>query len=75
MSAFYGICEKVIFALEHDKILVATCSESEAIELLWTILTIHNWEQLTLECGWSTNQYLARLKKLLNRTFMTEIKL
>lgn len=70
MSAFYAICEKVIIALERDNILAATGSKKEAIEMFWTILSIHNWEQLTIECGWSTNQYIAWMKKLLKRTFV-----
>ena len=70
MSAFSGICEEVIIALEQDGKLSPSWSKSEAIEMLWTILSIQNWEQLTIECDWSTEQYIGWMKILLIRTFV-----
>jgi hypothetical protein len=39
---------------------------------MWTMLSIRNWEQLTTECGWSTDQYVSRMQKLLKRTLVRE---
>jgi hypothetical protein len=36
------------------------------------MLSIRNWEQLTTECGWSTNQYVSRMQELLKRTLVRE---
>ena len=38
--------------------------------MFWTSISIHNWEQLTIECGWSTAQYIRWIKMLLIRTFI-----
>ena len=75
MSALYGICEEVIIALERDNILAQTMPKNAAIEMLWTMLSIQNWEQLTIECGWSTKQYIAGMKTLVKRAFVDETKL
>ena len=75
MSAFYGICEEVIVALEQDGKLSPSWAKSEAIEMLWTILSIQNWAQLTIECGWSTEQYISWMKILLIRTFVDKSRL
>jgi hypothetical protein len=45
-------------------------SRDVAVDLMWTMLSIRNWEQLTTECGWSTNQYVSRMQKVLKRTFV-----
>jgi hypothetical protein len=45
-------------------------SHEEAIDLMWTMLSIRNWEQLTIECGWSTGLYVGRMQKLLKRTLV-----
>jgi hypothetical protein len=34
------------------------------------MLSIRNWEQLTIECGWSTGLYVGRMQKLLKRTLV-----
>ena len=70
MSALRSICENVIIALEQDDKLSPSWSKSEAIDMLWTILSIQNWEQLTIECGWSTEQYISWMKILLIRTLV-----
>jgi len=33
-------------------------------------LSVRNWEHLTIECGWSTSQYIASMQTLLKRTFV-----
>jgi hypothetical protein len=34
------------------------------------MLLVPNWEALTIECGWSTKQYISRMKTLAERTFV-----
>jgi hypothetical protein len=50
--------------------LVPDRSRDEAVDLLWTMLSIRNWEQLTIERGWSTSQYVGRTQELSKRTFV-----
>jgi AcrR family transcriptional regulator len=75
MSCLRDVCREIIEALDHEGILAPEWSRSEAIEMLWTMLSFHNWEQLTIECGWSTAQYINWMKTLLKRTFVYQNKM
>ncbi|MGD9009157.1 MAG: TetR/AcrR family transcriptional regulator [Desulfobacteraceae bacterium] len=75
MSCLRDVCREIIEAIDHEGILAPEWSRSEAIEMLWTMLSFHNWEQLTIECGWSTAQYINWMKTLLKRTFVYQNKM
>ena len=70
MSAVRESCRRTIEVLHRDGMLAPEWSRDVAVDLMWTILSIRNWEQLTTECGWSTNQYVSRMQKLLKRTLV-----
>jgi AcrR family transcriptional regulator len=70
MEAVRSGCRKAIDALHRDGMLAQKWSPAEAVDLMWTMLSIHNWENLTMECGWSTSRYVGRMQKLLKRTFV-----
>lgn len=74
MKCLHDVCREVIEALEHEGVLAAEWSRKEAIEMFWTMISINNWEQLTIECGWSTSQYIDWMKKVLMRTFVDQTK-
>src|SRR5215203_1794688 len=38
--------------------------------MLWSLLSIGNWENLTLERGWPVGLYVARMKEVTKRTFV-----
>ena len=73
MQCLRDMCRQTIEALEREGIFGSEWSRDEAIDTLWTILSIHNWEQLTVECGWSTTQYINRMKILLRSTFVDTV--
>lgn len=70
MGAVRESCRRTIEALHRDGMLASEWSREEAVDLMWTMLSIRNWEQLTIDCGWSTGQYVARMQKLLKGTFV-----
>jgi AcrR family transcriptional regulator len=70
MSAVRESCRITIEALHRDGMLAPEWSPEEAIDLMWTMLSIRNWEQLTVECGWSTSGYVGRMQKLLKRALV-----
>lgn len=72
MSCLRDVCREIIDALDREGILASEWSHNEAIEMFWTMISINNWEQLTIECGWSTDQYIDRMKTLLKRTFVAQ---
>lgn len=74
MGGLREACREIIDGLDHDGVLAAEWSSDEAVVMLWTMLSVQNWEQLTIECGWSTSQYISWMKLLLKRTFVDETK-
>jgi AcrR family transcriptional regulator len=70
MGAVRESCRITIEVLHRDGMLAPEWSCDEAVDLMWTMLSIRNWEQLTVECGWSTSQYVDRMQKLLKRALV-----
>jgi AcrR family transcriptional regulator len=70
MLAMRDGCRAAIEALHADGALAPEWTPDAAIDALWTMLLVPNWEHLTIECGWSTQQYVDRMKTLARRTFV-----
>ena len=75
MSCLQDVCQKIIDALDKEGLLASEWSPGEAADMLWTMISIHNWEQLTIDYGWSTAQYITWMKTLLKRTFVETNKI
>ena len=58
MAAVRDGCRAAVEALERDGLLAPDFTVARAIDLLWTLLSVANWEQLTLECGWPQRRYV-----------------
>jgi AcrR family transcriptional regulator len=63
-------CEAAINALNSDNMLSPDHSPNQATDILWTMLSVRNWEQLTIECGWPQEKYIETLKSLARRIFV-----
>jgi len=63
-------CEAAVEALARDGRLASDQSPRQATDLLWTMLSVRNWEQLTRQCGWSNDAYVAALKSMARRVFV-----
>jgi AcrR family transcriptional regulator len=72
MQAMRHGCEAAINALRKDKMLSPHHSPKQATDLLWTLLSVRNWESLTIECGWSQEKYTETLQFLARRLFVAE---
>jgi AcrR family transcriptional regulator len=72
MLAMRDGCRAAIDALHADGKLAAVWTPAKATDILWTMLLVPNWENLTIECGWSTQQYVKWMKTLAKRTFVQE---
>jgi AcrR family transcriptional regulator len=70
MAAMRDGCRAAIDALHADKELAPGWTPAQATDALWTLLLVPNWEALTIECGWSTKQYVRWMKTLAKRTFV-----
>jgi AcrR family transcriptional regulator len=70
MAAVRESCRETIEALHRDGTLAPEWSLEQATDLLWTMLSIRNWEQLTIERGWTTRQYVGQMQVLTKRAFV-----
>jgi len=70
MGCLRDVCQLTVESLEQEGRLAPEWTKETAIEMFWTMISISNWEQLTVECGWTTKQYVERMKVLLIRSFI-----
>ncbi|MHA1188877.1 MAG: TetR/AcrR family transcriptional regulator [Alphaproteobacteria bacterium] len=63
MQAVRQGCAAAVKALKKDQTLATGLNVSAATDMLWTLLSVQNWEQLTADCGWSQTQYLKQMKR------------
>lgn len=64
MQAVRHGCNAAVDALGEDGALQEGLSSKQAVDLLWTILSVPNWRRLTVECGWSQSDYVAGMTRL-----------
>ncbi|MDX2438239.1 MAG: helix-turn-helix domain-containing protein [Acidobacteriota bacterium] len=72
MLALRDGCRAAIEALHSDGTLAPEWTREKATDALWTMLLLPNWEHLTIDCGWSTQQYIRWTKTLAMRAFVEE---
>ncbi len=70
MQAVRGGCAAAVKALAREKVLTGELSETEAVDALWTQLSVRVWEQLCVECGWSQERYLAHMQRIARLTLV-----
>ena len=72
MRVVQEACHDIVGRLQSDGMLATDWSQDEAGEMLWSLLSIGNWENLTLERGWPVSLYVARMKELTKRAFVRD---
>ena len=70
MHAMRDGCVSAIESLLADGELTTELKSEEAIDLLWTMLSVRNWENLTIECKWSNKKYVEQMKLQAKRAFV-----
>ena len=65
-------CESAVRAILEDGYLKEGITEITGVDLLWTLLSVENWERLVLECGWSQSDYEQTLKKIAEVSLMSQ---
>ena len=64
MQAVRHGCVAAVAALAADKMLRPDLNVEIATDLLWTLLSVENWERLVRDCGWSQAEYEIYIKRL-----------
>lgn len=72
MQALREGCEAIILSLKSDDLLAADYTLQEATDILWTLLSVRNWEQLTIECGWTVERYIEKTQQLARGVFIKQ---
>ena len=57
-------CAAAVTALERDGKLTPDLSATAATDLLWTLLSVRNWDRLVQDCGWSQAAYIREMQRL-----------
>jgi len=70
MQAVRHGCEAAVKALHADGRLRSGLNRRQATDILWTLLSVRNWEQLTVECGWPQKKYVETVKDLARRALV-----
>lgn len=70
MEAMKDGCRAAIEDLFRDGDLADDWTRPKAIDALWTMLLVPNWEHLTQVCGWSHADYTKRMKFMARRLFV-----
>jgi len=70
MQAMREGCRAAMEALDSDNRLAREWNVKTATDLLWTMLSVENWEQLTRACGWSTREYITSMQAAARRSFV-----
>ncbi|MFY2563199.1 TetR/AcrR family transcriptional regulator [Corallococcus terminator] len=63
-------CAAAVEALRADGTLSPDFTPGEATDLLWTLLSVRNWEHLTLERGYAQRRYKDLLLRTARRLFV-----
>jgi AcrR family transcriptional regulator len=58
-------CRQIIARLDAEGNLREDLNPATAAELLWAITSLHVWEDLVLQRGWSPEQYQSHITRLL----------
>ena len=72
MLAMRDGCRAAIDALHSDGTLASEWTPKIATDALWTMLLVPNWENLTVECGWSTQEYVRWMQLLARQSFVED---
>ena len=70
MAAMRDGCRAAIDALHADGNLATGMTPQKATDALWAMLLVPIWEALTIDCAWSTEQYVGFMQTLAERTFV-----
>jgi len=64
MQAVRHGCQAAVRAIAKDIKLRSDLTEQVATDILWTLLTVENWEKLVLDCAWSQSAYEDKMIEL-----------
>lgn len=70
MQAMRHGCQAAVDALKRDNVLAPSLDTTQATDVLWTLLSVRNWEQWTIECEWSQKRYIETVKLMAHQVLV-----
>lgn len=70
MQAVRHGCEAVVRAIAEDGNLRTGLTAQTATDLLWTLLSVENWERLVRDCGWTQAAYEQTMRETAEAVLM-----
>lgn len=64
-------CGVIIEKMLGDGDLAAEWDKDTGTDILWTLLSFQTWNQLTQECGWTTDFYQSQMNVILRKTLLS----
>ena len=56
--------------LYEEGLLDASWTVEEAADFMWALLSVHTYEYLVVESGWTIEQFVSHLQMVLRRTMV-----
>ena len=72
MKAVRHGCEAAVQAISLDGSLTRDLTEEAATDLLWTLLSVENWERLIRDCGWTQSAYEKTIKQTAEAALLSQ---
>ena len=72
MKAVRHGCEAAVQAISLDGSLTRDLTEEAATDLLWTLLSVENWERLVKDCGWTQSAYEKTIKQTAEAALLSQ---
>ncbi len=63
-------CAAAIHALDRDGQLSAAYTAEQATDMLWMLLSVRSWEQLTQNSKWTQSEYVSHIQSLAHQAFV-----
>jgi len=70
MTAMRQGCQAALYAMARDRVLRTDQNADACTDLLWTLLSVRNWEHLVQDCGWSQDAYVTEIKRIARLSFL-----
>ena len=71
MHGFTRVCARIVARLKSEGSLTNGWSVPDAAELLATLLSIGNWQELVEDRGWSRKRYVAAMRRCVRQTLLS----
>lgn len=68
MNAMREGCQAAVDAMKRDGYLSKNLKPKEATDILWTLLSVRNWEHLVIDCKWSKKKYTDQMITMAKQT-------